>query len=229
LDDLQSRLRTVEDRIAAACERVRRDPAGVRLVVVTKTVDAGVIRELAALGVQDIGENRVQDAAPKIDSLRDIPGLRFHMIGHLQRNKARQAVRLFHVIHSIDSLQLAQAVDRAVGEETAAPRPVPVLLEVNVSGEESKFGMDASAALETAAVVAALPNLCLDGLMTMAPLGAGEQQLRGVFRGLRELAERIRGEQGIAMPHLSMGMSQDYEIAVEEGATLVRVGTAIVG
>jgi len=223
---IKDNLRTVTERIEAACERAKRDPAEVRLVVVTKTVPVEVISELIGLGVEDIGENRVQDFAAKAEELGEQPGVRFHMIGHLQRNKAKDAVRLFDMIHSADSLRLAEAISRAAaaqGEET------PLLLEVNVSGEEAKFGFDPAGAREAAPRIAALPNVRLEGLMTMAPFGAEEGVLRSVFRGLRELREEISSQHALRLPHLSMGMSQDYEIAVEEGATLVRVGTAIVG
>jgi len=222
----EEKLRIVRERIAQACGRAGRDPATVGLVVVTKTVGVDVIRELISLGVEDLGENRVQDFATKVEELGERPGVRFHMIGHLQRNKAKQAVRLFDMIHSVDSLRLAEAVSRAAA---AQGKQMPVLLEVNVSGEESKFGFDPASARRAAPQIAALPCIRLDGLMTMAPFGAEEDVLRTVFRSLRELSAEIASEHGLDMPHFSMGMSQDYEIAVEEGATLVRVGTAIVG
>jgi len=223
--DLKRKLEYVRSRIAAACSRAGRSPGDVTLVVVTKTVGRETIDELISLGVRDFGENRVQDAAAKFTE--GLPAdLRLHMIGHLQTNKARQAVRLASMIHSIDSLRLAEAVSR---EAAAAGKTAPVLLEVNVSGEESKYGFDAESAMQAAPQVAALPGLRLGGLMTMAPLGAGEAELRAVFGGLRKLAGRISVECGLPMPHLSMGMSQDYETAIEEGATIIRVGTAIVG
>ena len=222
---LNDRLRSVNERIAAACARAGRAPADVRLVVVTKTVNSGAIRELLAAGMRDIGENRVHDAARKAAELGGIQAT-LHMIGHLQRNKAREAVELFDMIHSIDSLRLAEAVSAAAGE---LGKRMPVLLEANVSGEESKYGFTPDSAREAAPVIAAMPGLQLQGLMTMAPLGADEATIRSVFRGLRELAASISREHAIPLPHLSMGMSQDYEIAIEEGATLVRVGTAIVG
>ena len=223
--DLARKLDDVRQRIAAACRRAHRSPAGVTLVVVTKTAGAEVIDELVSLGVKDFGENRVQHAAQKFAAIpRD--GFRLHLIGHLQTNKARQAITLFDMIQSIDSMRVAEAVSR---EAAAAGKRMPVLLEVNVSGEESKHGFDAESARRAAPRIAALPGLVPEGLMTMAPLGAAQPELRQVFGGLRELARRIAAESGVAMPHLSMGMSQDFETAIEEGATIVRVGTAITG
>ena len=221
--NLEQKLDHVRNRIAAACSRAGRHAADVTLVVVTKTVGRNTIDELISLGVRDFGENRVQDAAAKFADAQ--PGLRLHMIGHLQTNKARQAVRLASMIHSIDSVRLADAVSR----EATADKPLAVLLEVNVSGEESKYGFDAQSVMQAAPQIAALPGLRVEGLMTMAPLGAAEPELRALFGGLREIASRISAGCGLPMPHLSMGMSQDYELAIEEGATLVRVGTAIVG
>jgi len=223
---LENKLSNVRQRIAAACGRAGRDAGGVTLVVVTKTIGTGVIRELLDLGVADIGENRVQDAAAKMDELGSCCPASLHMIGHLQRNKVAQAVRIAAMIHSIDSIRLAEAVSKAaVGQG----KSVPVLMEVNVTGEESKFGFSPGAAREAAPGIAALPGIDLQGLMTMAPFGAGEPALRCSFRSLRELRDEIAADLATSLPHLSMGMSQDYEIAVEEGATIVRVGTAIVG
>jgi len=226
---ISDKLQAVRQRVSDACARSGRNPDEVRIVVVTKTVGIDVINELIRLGVNDIGENRVQDAMPKMAAVRqrpDPPAVTFHMIGHLQTNKAAQAVRTFDVIHSIDSIRAAEAVSRAAD---AQHKLMPILLEANVSGEESKYGLNPDAARASAPQIAVLPAVRLDGLMTMAPLGASERTIRPVFRGLRELRDQIASQCGIALPHLSMGMSQDYEIAIEEGATMVRVGTAIVG
>lgn len=224
---VEENFRTVEDRIAAACQRAGRDPAEVLIVVVTKTVDAAFVRDkLLPLGVRDIGENRVSQAAEKAEQLAAAPDIHLHMIGHLQRRKARKAVELCSMIHSIDSLRLAERVSDAAAEQG---KEMPVLLEVNVSGEESKYGFSPDEAREAAPHVAALPGIRLDGLMTMAPFGADESVLRSVFAGLRDLAADISAQHNIPLPHLSMGMSQGYEIAIEEGATIVRIGTAIVG
>jgi len=228
---LESKLHAVKERIAAACRRAGRDPGSVLLVVVTKTVGTDVIRELLSLGVADIGENRVQDAAAKMEELGPGCPLTLHMIGHLQRNKAARAVRIASMIHSIDSVRLAEAVSRAAEAQPGAgrPSPLPVLMEVNVTGEESKFGFSPAAAREAAPAIAAMGGISLQGLMTMAPFGADEATLRSAFRSLRELRDAISADLATPLPHLSMGMSQDYEIAIEEGATIVRVGTAIVG
>lgn len=233
---IEEKLNGVKQRVAAACAKAGRDAGTVGIVVVTKTVDAAVIRTLVGLGVQEIGENRVQDAArkadalfgPSADSQPALPRscLRLHLIGHLQTNKAAQAVRLFDMTHSVDSPRLAEAISRAA---VAQQKLMPVLLEVNVSGEESKYGFTPDAAFEAAPQIAAMPGLRLDGLMTMAPLGADEPTIRSVFRGLRELSARISTHHHLTLPHLSMGMSQDFELAIEEGATLLRIGTAIVG
>ena len=234
------KLNVVKDRVAAACARAGRNMAEVRIVAVTKTVGVHTIRDLISLGVNDIGENRVQDAARKAEELfgsaADLAAqdrghlhrgaVTLHLIGHLQTNKAAQAVRIFDVIHSVDSLRLAEAVSRAA---VAQKKVMPVLLEVNISGEESKFGFQPEDAFDASPHIAALPGLRLDGLMTMAPLGADEPIIRSAFRGVRELAARISARHQLTLPHLSMGMSQDYELAIAEGATLLRIGTAIVG
>ncbi|HUU69362.1 MAG TPA: YggS family pyridoxal phosphate-dependent enzyme, partial [Planctomycetota bacterium] len=194
---IREKLHAVRQRLNAACARAGRDPGDVRIVVVTKTVGVDAINELIALGATDIGENRVQDAARKAATVRRQPSptVTFHMIGHLQTNKAAQAVRAFDVIHSIDSLRAAQAASRAA---EAQGKLMPVLLEVNVSGEESKYGFDPEGAFAAAREISALPGIRLDGLMTMAPLGADEPTIRSVFRGLRELRDRMSSELGIA-------------------------------
>lgn len=223
--DLRERLAEVRDRIRRAAERSGRDPDGVRLIGVVKTVPAAVVREAVAQGLTDLGENRVQEAEGKIREVGR-EGLRWHLVGHLQRNKAGRAVELFDRIHSVDSAGLAEAVSRRA---VAAGRRVPVLVEVNVSGEASKFGVAPGALESLLEQVAPLAGLALDGLMTVgAPVGRPEDARPG-FARLRETRERAQAALGIALPELSMGMSGDYEIAVEEGATLVRVGTALFG
>lgn len=208
-----------------AARRAGRDPAAVTVVAVSKTVPAERLRAAVAAGIVELGENRVQEAGPKVAALGH--GLTWHLIGHLQRNKAAAAVRLFDMIHSVDSLDLATALDRQAARLGKQQR---VLLQVNVSGEQSKSGFTPVALRTAAAQVAVLPHLRPEGLMTIAPLGAGESALHDVFGTLRalhrELAPAFPGE---AWQHLSMGMSDDYEIAVAEGATLVRVGRAIFG
>jgi hypothetical protein len=211
-------LKQVNERVARACARAGRDPAGVTLVAVSKTVDAGTVREAFAAGQRHFGENRVQDAAPKIAALADIRRqATWHMIGHLQSNKAGKALELFDVIQSVDTAVLAGHLSRR------ASKPLPILLEINVSGEPSKSGLAPAQLCAAMAAVRALPNLEIRGLMTMAPLGAGPKEARLVFRRLRELRDRH------GLKELSMGMTDDFEVAVEEGATLVRVGRAIFG
>lgn len=223
--DLRARLAEVRDRIRRAAERSGRDPEGVRLIGVVKTVPAAVVREAVAQGLTDLGENRVQEAEGKIREVGR-EGLRWHLVGHLQRNKAGRAVELFDRIHSVDSAELAEAVSRRA---VAAGRRVPVLVEVNVSGESSKFGVAPGALEPLLERIASLVGLALDGLMTVGAAVERAEDARPGFARLREARERAQAALGIALPELSMGMSGDYEIAVEEGATLVRVGTALFG
>jgi pyridoxal phosphate enzyme (YggS family) len=210
------RLALVQERVARAAERAGRSPAEVTIVAVSKLFPTQAIEEAAAAGIAHIGENRVQEAAAKVSSLRHLP-VTWHMIGHLQTNKAKTALELFDIIQSVDSLRLAEALSRR------ADRPIPVLLEVNVAGEASKFGLSPQEVLQTAEAVARLPHLDMRGLMTMAPLVSDPEEVRPVFRELR----RLRDALGLA--ELSMGMTDDFEVAIEEGATLVRIGRAIFG
>lgn len=211
-------LARVHDRIAAAAERAGRSPAGVRLVGVSKTFPAGAVLAAVRRGLADVGENRVQEAAPKaaaVAAAGERP--RWHLIGHLQTNKVKQALDLFDVIQSVDSLNLAEALSRR------AQSPLDILLEVNVAAEASKTGFSSDEVPAAAERVAALPQLAVRGLMTVAPLTDDPEDVRPVFRRLRQLSEAL------GLPELSMGMSGDYEVAVEEGATIVRIGRAIFG
>jgi len=210
--------------MAAACERAGRQPDAVRLVAVVKTVEPEVVRELQALGITDVGENRVQEARRKHEALGGTLGLRWHMIGHLQTNKVRHALRLFEMFHSVDSVRLAEALDeRAAHEDTT----VPILLQCNTSGEESKYGVGPTQLRKLVDAVMPLEHVRVKGLMTMAPFVDDAETVRPCFAALRELAEKARSATGLPMPHLSMGMTQDFEVAIEEGATLVRVGSAL--
>ena len=195
------------------------------LVGVVKTVPAERILEAVALGLADLGENRVQEAEAHIAAVGRTAA-RWHMIGHLQRNKVARAVELFDRVHGVDSAELAASLSRRA---VAGGRTLPVLVEVNVSGEATKFGAEPEAVVELLERVAALPGLVLDGLMTVGPAVASAEAARPGFARLRAL--RDRGEQalGVKLPELSMGMSGDFDVAVEEGATLVRVGTALFG
>ncbi len=211
--------------MAEAARRSRRPPAAALLIGVTKGVPAEVVVGALGLGLEDLGENRVQEAEGKVAAVGR-RAARWHMIGHLQRNKAGRAVELFDRVHGLDGREVAEALSRrAVG----AGRVLPVLVEVNVSGEATKFGV-APAALEPLLVaVAALPGLVLDGLMTVGPPVERPEDARPCFARLRELRDRAQRSLGLALPELSMGMSADYAVAVEEGSTMVRVGTALFG
>ena len=218
------RLAEINRRIEAACGRAGRDPAEVKLLAVSKTQGPDAVQEAAALGLTVFGESRVQEARQKIPLCSS--ALHWHFIGHLQTNKARDAMRLFEMVHAVDSIRLLEALDRAAQEEG---RNVAVCLEVNVSGERSKFGMspdEVSAALDRART---LFRVQVTGLMTIPPIAEDPEEARPFFRALRELRDRCRGATGLALPELSMGMSHDFEVAVEEGATWIRVGSLLFG
>jgi hypothetical protein len=227
LEGIARSLVEVRRRIAAAAARAGRDPAAVGLVAVTKDVPLDAVAAAVASGVTDIGENRYQEARSKIAALAGRP-VRWHFIGHLQRNKVKYVVECFNIIHSLDSLELAVEIDRRAQATSGAGR-VPVLVEVNVGGETTKFGVAPEGAVELVLRAAALPGLDVQGLMTIAPQAGDPEAARPHFRRLRLLAAAVPGAGGPVLRHLSMGMSDDFEVAVEEGATLVRVGRAIFG
>ncbi|HPV43103.1 MAG TPA: YggS family pyridoxal phosphate-dependent enzyme [Spirochaetota bacterium] len=214
----------IEKEIAAIATASGRGPGGIRIVAVSKTFDESVIQEAIDSGIRVFGENKIQEARRKIPSLRG--DFTFHMVGHLQSNKAREAVQLFDLIHSIDKADTAAAVDREAGR---IGKKQKVLVQVNTSGEESKSGIVPASARDLVARVTDLKNLDLLGFMTMAPFTDDEGVIRQTFRASRGLMEEINVSLGLALAELSMGMSSDYRIAVEEGATLVRIGTAIFG
>lgn len=214
---IASRLENVRRRIAAACERSGRSPDGVTLIAVSKGFPPTAMREAAAAGVTHLGENRVQEAQAKIPELGGLAGVTWHMIGHLQTNKVKAALGLFDIIHSVDSLRLAEAISRR------ADRPAPVFLEVNVAADPKKYGFSEEALSRDFPAVSRLPNLDVSGLMTVAPLTRDPEEARPVFRRLRQAAADL------GLPGLSMGMTDDFEVAIEEGATHVRVGRAIFG
>ena len=220
LSTIAERIEDVRERIAAACQRSGRSPGEVTLVAVTKGFPPAAVREAHSAGVRHFGENRVQEAQGKLPALADLsPQPVWHMIGHLQTNKAKTAVSLFDIIQSVDSLHLAQAI---AGRAPQSAR-VPVFLEVNVAGEASKQGISPGDLPREAEAIRALPGLDVRGLMTMAPLVDDRERVRPVFRRLRELGESV------GLDGLSMGMTDDFEVAIEEGATLVRVGRAVFG
>ena len=216
IEGLSERLALVLARIGRAAERAHRDPARILLLAVTKIFPAEAIQEAHALGLRDFGENYVQEFEGKMPLVRTLAGARFHLIGHLQSNKAAKAAELFQVVQTVDSAKLARRLNEA-------GRPLDVMLEVKLSQEEAKSGVDPVAVPVLIEAVRACPNLHLRGLMTMPPWSEDPEAPRQVFRSLRELAEA----HGLA--ELSMGMSNDLETAIEEGSTCVRVGTALFG
>jgi len=216
--DIEANIREVQRRIDRACERSHRSPGEITLVAITKSVDVSAIRAAFDCGISDFGENRVQEAEGKIVQLADLkPDVTWHMVGHLQSNKAKAAVELFDIIHSVDSIKLAEILSRRV-EKT-----LPVLLEVNVSGEATKGGFSVAEIAAVAKGIRQLPNLKMMGLMTVAPFVADPENVRPVFRKLRELRDSL------GLEHLSMSMTDDFEVAIEEGATMIRIGRAIFG
>ena len=221
---LTDNLATIQQRIRAACDRAGRDPATVTLLAVTKTHPPETVKAAVEAGQLLFGENKVQEAKAKIPLC---PGkARWHFIGHLQSNKCRDAVELFEMVQSVDSLALALEINKRA--EAAAKR-MPVLLEVNVAGEASKFGYKPEQMLAELKEINALPRLELHGFMAIPPFTPVPEKARPYFRRLRELKEQSEAVLGASLSHLSMGMSGDFEIAIEEGATIVRVGTALFG
>ncbi len=215
---LASRLADVRSRIVRACERVDRDPAGVTLIGVTKTFPDAVVADAYLAGLRDFGENRVQEATEKITLASPrITQARWHFVGHLQTNKVRAATNLFAILHAIDSARLLTAI------AAVSTQPQRVMLQVNVAREATKFGLAPADVAELVEHAAQLPNITVEGLMTVAPRVANPEDVRPVFRELRALAH----ENNLA--GLSMGMSEDFEIAIEEGATAVRIGRGIFG
>jgi PLP dependent protein len=225
---IAERVLAVRERIARAAERASRAPGEVRLVAVSKTHPPEAVRAAFAAGVRDFGENRVQEAEPKIAATADLAasGLRWHLVGHLQSNKARRAATLFEVVESVDSLDLALRLAR-VGTETG--RAVRALVQVDLAGEETKFGLPEAELLPALEALRGKDGLRVEGLMVLPPWFEDPGQTRPYFRRLRTLSDRARSAGLLEGPELSMGMSHDLEAAVEEGATIVRVGTAIFG
>ncbi|MCX7824911.1 MAG: YggS family pyridoxal phosphate-dependent enzyme [Verrucomicrobiae bacterium] len=222
MSTIAENLAGVRARIQAAAERAGRRGDDVLLVAVSKTHPPEVVREAMEAGLTTFGENRIQEAKAKIPQL---PGsLHWHFIGHLQTNKARDAVELFEMVQSVDSARLAAELNKWADR---AAKTLPILLECNVSGEHSKFGFKPDEAMAALPEINRLPRLEVHGLMTMAPFFEDPRDTRPVFRALRELRDRLQQQHGIPLPQLSMGMTNDFEVAIEEGATIVRIGTAI--
>jgi PLP dependent protein len=222
--DISASLKNVQQRVAAACARAGRDPASVTLLTVSKGHPAEMVRAAADLGLSLFGENRVQEAKIKISQCPS--RLQWHLIGHLQSNKCRDAVHFFTMIQSVDSLPLAQEINKWA-EKSA--KTMPVLLEINVAGESSKFGYAPANVLSELKEINALPKIEVHGLMTVAPWTQEAEKVRPVFRQLAELKKECENILGAPLPHLSMGMSGDFEVAVEEGATMIRLGSAVLG
>ena len=225
--EIAANLEAVRRRIDAAAERAHRAPAGIRLIAVSKTFPAEDVRAAAAAGQRDFGENRVQEALDKLETVRDL-ALDWHLIGHLQSNKARKAAAAFAWIHSVDSLDLVRKLDAGAKEAGTRPR---VLIQVDIAHEETKFGADEALVFDLASAAISASALELAGLMVIPPIADRPEDARPWFRRLRELRDALvaRGLPATHLRELSMGMSHDFEVAIDEGATMVRVGTAIFG
>jgi pyridoxal phosphate enzyme (YggS family) len=224
MSSIAENLERVREQIASAAAKSGRSPDDIELVAITKTHPAEKVRNAIEAGQILFGESRVQEARAKIP---EVPSnIRWHFVGHLQKNKVRQALPLFEMIHSVDSLALAEDINRIAEEEGLYPR---VLLEVNVAGEGSKFGFVSDQLREQMEALLALPRISIEGLMCIPPLAVESEDSRKFFAQIRELRDSLEKEFSMNLPQLSMGMTQDFPIGIEEGATLVRVGTAIFG
>ncbi|MBF0124593.1 MAG: YggS family pyridoxal phosphate-dependent enzyme [Magnetococcales bacterium] len=227
---IAARLAAIHEQIALSCQRCGRDVASVQLLAVSKTVAAAAVQQAAAAGQWLFGENRVQEAAIKQSQLASLAlPLKWHLIGPLQRNKVKQAITLFDLIHSVDSVALAQEIDRQASSQRTTP--MPVLVQVNVGREPQKHGLMPEAVVAAVTAMAALPHLAICGLMAIPPFCDDPQQVRPWLRQLAQLADQIDRLKlaNVAMQQLSMGMSHDFMVAIEEGATLIRIGTALFG
>lgn len=227
LERLERTLPELRERLEQACQRAgRSDADSITVVAVTKGHPLEAIEAAREAGLEVIGENRVQEAQAKWETAGDL-GLSWHLVGHLQRNKVRQALKMFELVHSVDSLRLAATVDK---EAERLGHRAPVLVQVNASGEQSKYGFSADEALGPITEICALEHVRVEGLMTMAPFTADEGVLRETFQRTRALFDRCRDNlEQFEGRHISMGMTNDFEIAVEEGSTMVRIGTALFG
>ncbi|MDY4970241.1 MAG: YggS family pyridoxal phosphate-dependent enzyme [Lachnospiraceae bacterium] len=224
---VKENLMEVESRVQAACERAGRPREDVLLIAVSKTKPVELIREIMETGTKDFGENKVQEMCNKIEEIRE--PLNWHLIGHLQRNKVKYIVDKAYLIHSVDSLRLAEEIQKEAVKKNVSK--VPVLIEVNMAQEASKDGINASETEELVREIAKLPNVQIRGLMTIAPFVDDPEENRVHFRAMRELRDHLKAMNipGVEMKELSMGMTNDFEVAIEEGATMIRVGTAIFG
>lgn len=218
---IKPNVQTVRKRIAAACHRSQRNPEEVTLVAVSKGVDIPYIEAAYGAGLRHFGENRVQEGNDKIPKLSALEGISWHMIGHLQSNKVKIAEELFHVIHSVDSIKLAEVISHWASHSNKRHVDFPILMQVNVAGEASKQGFAVSEVVPAFKAISRLPKVKIQGLMTIAPFASNPEQARPVFRRLRQLRDEVGTKE------LSMGMTDDFEVAIEEGATMLRIGRAI--
>lgn len=223
---LKDNFEAVEKNVADACARAGRERSEVTLIAVSKTKPVDMLREVYEAGARDFGENKVQEICEKYDQLPS--DIRWHMIGHLQRNKVKQVIDKVALIHSVDSYRLAQEISVQAQKKGLT---IPILIEVNIAGEESKFGISAQDTIQLVEEIASLPNLKIQGLMTIAPYVVDAEENRLYFRQIKQLSVDIKNKNidNVSMDILSMGMTGDYEVAIEEGATMVRVGTGIFG
>ena len=219
-------LKQIRDRIAAACERTGRNPGDVRLIAVSKTKPLELLKEAYEAGCRDFGENYVQELADKIPEMPE--DVRWHMIGHLQTNKVKYLIGKTYLIHSVDTVKLAKEIGK---QSEKAGIVTDILLEVNIAEEESKFGFTAGNIIDSVKEIAGIPGVCVKGLMTSAPICEDPEENRVFFRNMKQLSIDIKNQNidNVYMGFLSMGMSGDYEVAIDEGSTFVRVGTAIFG
>ncbi len=225
-ETLKETLPRIRDEVEEAARRSGRTGADVTLVAVTKSHPLAAVEAAIGAGLRDIGENRVEELEVKVQALAGRPAPRWHMIGHLQRRKAPRVIGICDLVHSVDTVRLAERLDRFAPEGAA---PLPVLVQVNTSGEAAKSGIAPGEAREAVHRITELPGLAVRGLMTMAPFTGRERVLRDAFGGLRRLHEELRSIEGYRGEHLSMGMTNDFRIAIEEGSTMVRIGTALLG
>jgi pyridoxal phosphate enzyme (YggS family) len=230
--DIETNLQNVEEKIGQASDRGNRELDEIRIVAISKSQPADAVRTAYDLGLRDFGENRVLEGLEKQTALEDLPDIRWHMVGHIQSRKARDVPGNFQVVHSVDRIKIARYLDKHAEEQGII---LPILLECNVSGEASKYGWELSdrstweSAIEEFRSILEKKNLQIQGLMTMAPWVEDQAIIRNTFRRLRSLRDYLQEKLDVEWPELSMGMTDDYEIAVEEGATLLRIGRAIFG
>jgi len=221
---LKNNIKDVNSRIKAACKKANRETGEITLVCVTKGVDPYRISEIFIHGIKNIGESRIQEAQKKRNEV--LPGARWHLVGHLQTNKAKDAVKIFDMVHSVDSMDLAQKIDK---EAKKIDKIIEILIQVNTSGEEQKYGINPDTVKDFLRGASQLSNIKISGLMTITPQAEDPETVRPYLRALRELSESVKAESipNIEMKYLSMGMSQDFEVAIQEGANILRIGTAI--